>query len=670
VATTLGFPGRPGSSGQPGSSDRQGDSGGPDSAQNDVDVDGGVGIGGGIEFRPGGGGARTGWDGSQRDPLQRRVDALGELLGLSRTRVDPDALAEAGELLDRVAERRRLSLDHTVVALAGATGSGKSSLFNALTGLDLSEVGVRRPTTQWPLACAWDPRGAAALLDRLGVPAHARFARRSLLDGVHTRPGGSDTGFEGLILLDLPDHDSASEEHRRQVDRLLELVDVLVWVVDPEKYADAVLHERYLRPLAGHADVTLVVLNQVDRLPYDAADQVLDDLRRLLDEDGLALGEHGDPGAVVLPVSALTGEGIADLRATIGQIVADRTAADRRLAADVDRATERLRPIYVGYGSPGLTDSAREGFVARLAEAVGADAVGRLAEREWSEAAGRACGVPWSRLVERAPMQGDGGTPAAATADEVATVDDSTPGDANVAASGVGAPGIVSGAVASAVRARVARLGLGSWHRDRSVGSAPLGAEQGTANPGRCDVTRPATARPLVAEAIRTVAAEASEGLPTPWSRAVHDAAERGSRGLPEALDVAVANSNACHIDRPRWWAVVGWAQWLLMVLSVVGAVGLVAVAVRAMPVSVWLPALLFVLGTGGGPMLAWACRTGSRGTARRYGQHAERRLRDAAADCGRARVLEPVAAELLRYREVREQYGVAMGAGVPEPRG
>ena len=72
------------------------------------------------------------------DPLGDRVDALGELLGLSRTRIAPDALAETAELLERIGERRRLSLDHTVVALAGATGSGKSALFNALAGLPLS----------------------------------------------------------------------------------------------------------------------------------------------------------------------------------------------------------------------------------------------------------------------------------------------------------------------------------------------------------------------------------------------------------------------------------------------------------------------------------------------------------------------------------------------------
>ncbi|NEC10222.1 ATP-binding protein, partial [Streptomyces sp. SID7909] len=51
------------------------------------------------------------------------------------------------------------------------------------------------------------------------------------------------------------------------------------------------------------------------------------------------------------------------------------------------------------------------------------------------------------------------------------------------------------------------------------------------------------------------------------------------------------------------------------------------------------------------------SCAAAARGPARRYGQEAERRLREAAAACGRARVLDPVAAELMRYREVRERY-------------
>ena len=70
----------------------------------------------------------------------------------------------------------------------------------------------------------------------------------------------------GLVLLDLPDFDSVQLDHRLEVDRLVELVDLLVWVLDPQKYADGALHDRYLRPLAGHAGVMLVVLNQIDRL--------------------------------------------------------------------------------------------------------------------------------------------------------------------------------------------------------------------------------------------------------------------------------------------------------------------------------------------------------------------------------------------------------------------
>ena len=73
-------------------------------------------------------------------------------------------------------------------------------------------------------------------------------------------------GLDGLVLLDLPDHDSTEVEHHVEVDRLVRMVDVMVWVLDPQKYADAALHERYLRPLASHAEVMVVTLNHVDEL--------------------------------------------------------------------------------------------------------------------------------------------------------------------------------------------------------------------------------------------------------------------------------------------------------------------------------------------------------------------------------------------------------------------
>src|SRR6185295_1315707 len=140
----------------------------------------------------------------------------------------------ARTVIDRAGERLALSRAHTVVALAGTTGSGKSSLFNAVSRLQISQVGVRRPTTGVAHACVWGTEGAGALLDWLGVPPSRRFVRESALDA------DDELALRGLVLLDLHDFDSVDASHRIEVDRLLRLVDLVVWVMDPQKYADKV----------------------------------------------------------------------------------------------------------------------------------------------------------------------------------------------------------------------------------------------------------------------------------------------------------------------------------------------------------------------------------------------------------------------------------------------
>ncbi|MEI7030414.1 GTPase [Streptomyces pratensis] len=532
-------------------------------------------------------------------PLPARLDALRELVGLSRARLDRDTLAEAGRVLDEAAARQRLSSRHTVVAIAGATGSGKSTLFNALAGAPISDTGLRRPTTAQPIACSWTD-GAAGLLDRLAIP--GRLRRRP-----HPGPAAFDEGFHGLVLVDLPDHDSAATEHRDQVDRVLALVDAVIWVVDPEKYADAVLHERYLRPLAGYAEVTFVVLNQTDRLTGEAADLVLDDLRRLLDEDGIALGEHGEPGATVTSLSALTGDGVPELREMIGRFVQERTAAARRLSADIDAAAARLRPVYVAQGRPGLGERAREEFTDRLAEAVGAAAAGQAAEREWRRNAGRACGTPWLRLWR--------------------------------------------------------------WYESRGLPGSLDRMGQALAPP-----EEEVTARQRVEQAVRTVADDAAHGLPGPWAQAVREAAFHGAEGLPEALDELAAKAGApgaagrsaagggtpggrTKPPRPKWWPAAVLVQASMTLLQIFGGLWLVGQIIGVLEPGLVVPALIMLAGVVGGPLVEWSCAAAIRGPARRYGQDAERRLREAAAGCGRARVLDPVAAELVRYREVRERY-------------
>src|SRR6202044_179995 len=165
-------------------------------------------------------------------------------------------------------------------------------------------------------------QGAAPLLDWLGVERRYRYARASALDA------GEDT-LKGLLLLDLPDHDSVAAGAATAVDRLVSLADLMVWVLDPQKYADAAVHNRFLAKLARHAAVTTVVLNQSDLLTPQQADDCEEDLRRLLDSEG-----HGE--ARVLLVSAATGAGLDELRQVLADAVSARQTVTDRIAADID----------------------------------------------------------------------------------------------------------------------------------------------------------------------------------------------------------------------------------------------------------------------------------------------------------------------------------------------
>src|SRR6478752_411105 len=207
-----------------------------------------------------------------------RIDGLDGAATAARGRLDDGLVDDASGVVERAAGRLRLSATHTVVAIAGATGSGKSSTFNALTGLELSAVGVRRPTTSWATACVWGREGADELLEWLGIPSRHQTTRDSMLDT--GRRGGQDHELQGVVLLDLPDHDSTEVSHHLEVDRLVQLADLLVWVLDPQKYADAAIHDRYLAPLATHRDVMVVVLNHIDTVPEARRQGSVDELRR------------------------------------------------------------------------------------------------------------------------------------------------------------------------------------------------------------------------------------------------------------------------------------------------------------------------------------------------------------------------------------------------------
>ncbi|GAA3422640.1 GTP-binding protein [Streptosporangium vulgare] len=323
--------------------------------------------------------------------LGSRLAALARIVELGPGKVEPKLLTDSGQLLLRAGDRLKLSSDHTVVALAGGTGSGKSTLFNSISGLELSPTGVRRPTTARTHACVWGLDGAGPLLDWLQIQWRHRFARASALDR-------GESQLHGLILLDLPDHDSIRALTDTEADRLIQVADLVVWVLDPQKYADASTHRRYVTDLAGHEAVTIFVLNQVDRLDQEELAECVADLDGLLRREGV---EH----PVIVTTSAITGRGVDNLKGVLAETVSKRRAATQRLEADLGRLTLRLAKIMPvdGASAPpsSIDDARRIGLTDALCDAVGVPAVGEAMENVYAARSGEWVGWPYTRWAAK-----------------------------------------------------------------------------------------------------------------------------------------------------------------------------------------------------------------------------------------------------------------------------
>jgi hypothetical protein len=156
-----------------------------------------------------------------------------------------------------------------VVAFFGGTGVGKSSLLNRLAGEDVAKTGVERPTSREVTLYIHDAIQLGNLPDELPVE-QIRVAR-------HTEEQWKDVAW-----IDMPDIDSVEQNNRHIVEQWLPHVDLLVYVVSPERYRD----ERGWRFLqsqgAGHGWV--FVMNQWDR----GDPSQIDDLKVLLASSGFA----------------------------------------------------------------------------------------------------------------------------------------------------------------------------------------------------------------------------------------------------------------------------------------------------------------------------------------------------------------------------------------------
>ncbi|MBN2177670.1 MAG: 50S ribosome-binding GTPase [Demequinaceae bacterium] len=342
--------------------------------------------------------------------LLERVARLRASLEWAGDAISPRLRVKVSKAVARIDERLRLGVDSTIVALAGGTGSGKSSLFNAISRTDFAIVGVSRPTTAHVSAVTWDGR-ADALLDWLGVDPERRFSSGDALDA------NEAAALKGLILLDLPDHDSVDAAHKQIVDRVVPMADLVAWVVDPQKYADNALHSQYLADIAAVGAPSAVILNQIDRLSRGDADAVMFDIRRLLAEKGIE-------NAPVLLTSVVTGAGIDSLRSVLASVVKKRSVAAEAVRSDLVATGRDLAKALAKGAEPAIPsvdalvdDLLRAAGIPVFAEAVDAVALGKgssairgrltaaaveAIRTGWIEAATDGLPRPWRKVLNGA----------------------------------------------------------------------------------------------------------------------------------------------------------------------------------------------------------------------------------------------------------------------------
>ena len=508
-------------------------------------------------------------------PVPDRLSALADLTKLGRQRqagFDQDLLADADRLLRRSGERMRMSAAHTVVTLAGGTGSGKSSLFNALSGASFSPSGVMRPTTRHAHACVWGMEGAAPLLDWLGVQRRHRYARASALDE-------GESSLAGLLLLDLPDHDSVVSGSAAMVDRLVKLADMLIWVLDPLKYADAAVHQRYLMPLAGHAAVTTVVLNQCDTLPPDQISDCENDLRRLLDAEGLT-------ETPIVATSATTGAGLNELRAVLAEAVASRQAASERIAADIDALLDRFAG-YAGGPLPGVSGITWSASPPPAAPATEPDQEPDQSARPPWEIDGVENWNPWAHpegMAAPAPAVAPSSRPPSSRPSSRPPWEDATPEPAQAGPDPAGfVPPVPAAALTAAFEkaAGVAavtealhgtRERTALWFVGWPFGKL-LRRGTGVVRKPRSQAEPPRAQRSEIDNAITAFAdAIAGDGtLPEPWTGTVRAAARSRAADVQAALGTAVAGVLPAQRKVAGWWRLVAILQWALLALVVAG---------------------------------------------------------------------------------------------------
>lgn len=194
-----------------------------------------------------------------------------------------------------------------IVAFMGGTGVGKSSLINRLAGQDIARTGIERPTSREVTLYHHRSVQIHKLPDKLPIE-QIRIASHD------------EASDKNLIWLDMPDFDSTEPHNKEIVMAWLPYIDLLIYVVSPERYRDNKAWRLLLAEGNRHAWV--FVLNQWDR--GDAVQ--FDDFKTQLSQAGFE-----DPVIFKTVCIGHYDDEFAALRSTVEALATDNTVKQLQL---------------------------------------------------------------------------------------------------------------------------------------------------------------------------------------------------------------------------------------------------------------------------------------------------------------------------------------------------
>ena len=595
-------------------------------------------------------------------PFARSVASLKDAISYGEGRVPETVLLDAAETLERLSQRRELSTEHTVIGFFGATGSGKSTLFNAIAGQNIALSAPTRPTTSTVQAAIWEAEDSEELLDWLGIdkrvypqtqalaaegdategnevggnkaaggaaapnavtePAPGLFNRiRRAIGGrgeMRTRTGG-------LILLDMPDFDSVTTTNRDLAARMMRYVDVLVWVVDPQKYADAVIHRDFMVPLAASGAQALCVLNQADKLAPAEVPAVLASLTRLLQAEGTEAHLLAAP----IAVSARTGEGVDVLRDLLAQVAAAKSLSLQRTDAQLHATASQLRTYAGGEGTVlagAYALEAEQKLVKACYTSSQAEQVLQAATASYRRAAGQHTGwilTRWMSRLKADPLR----RLHLGQQDETKS--------------------------ASKTEKSAGMLGSDSENAPELVASSlpPLSAAQ----------------KAGMANAVRQYSKQMAARIDEPWKRSMKEAALSREAELPELLERDMVRIDY-GLGRTRApWVIFNALQWIALMSALVGVgwltliSGMAYLQIQLPPAPtpegspVPLPTLLLLLGVLLGIASAGVGRLLTAMGSRYYARKLRGRLQTGVEKAVQSCVVAPVQQEAKRLNAYRK---------------